>query len=362
MNKHLTDLYTARCARIDARIAQLTDPEQIFTTARLKGLGGSDMAILMRESKWGTPYGLWLEKTERRVKTFSNTLPLETGHALEEFVAQKYSQITGYKVVKAKTCNMGPEAPYLQGNFDRLVMKDGKIIKGLECKTTASNNKVYVNGTERPTWGNGNIYENGQLVAEDNLIDPKYYAQVQFYLMVSGLTEWDVAVLIANHTFRIFTVHEDAEYQDRMYQVACNFFEQNVLEDIAPAMALSDKVENTELDKTRIMQADADIFQLVREYKEANTELLSAENKVNALKEQISSKMGDNAKIVYTDEKGKEKTLASFAGGGSSSTEITSFDFEAFKAKYPEIFSKYAGEFLKTEIKESHRKAYLKIN
>ena len=64
-------------------------------------LGGSDAAAVVGLNAYASPYSLWTEKT-RRVPGFSGNLATEVGTFLEEFVAQKFAQVTGKKVRK---CN-----------------------------------------------------------------------------------------------------------------------------------------------------------------------------------------------------------------------------------------------------------------
>lgn len=307
--------------------------EELFVAKRYYGLGGSDMSALLGTSKWRTPYELWMDKTFRGTKAVKNDLPFEVGHYLEALVAERYEQTTDYEVREATEVHM-KEYPFLIGNFDRLVVKDGKVIGGLECKTTESNNKIIVNGIERSKWGQPNIYNNHELVSESSEIDPEYYAQVQFYLMVSGLTWWDVGVLINNSDLRFYRINRDKEFIDNMLTKTVDFWLNNVLGDVPPAMTYTDN-QSTSWDEVSI-QASAEMTDLVSKYKSLELQKSAIEEQQKPLLDKISVLMGNNSKATYVDENGKTKTLLTFKGSNR-----TSFDSKKFQQDMPDVYKRY---------------------
>ena len=340
--KGYQNLQDKRDACIAALMKVCKTDEEVFTTKRLYGLGGSDMAKVMGESKWGSAYEIWQVKTFRQNKTIKNDIPLEVGHELEEMIARRYEKQTGFTVREANSVAM-VGMPFLVGNFDRVVFdkapeEGGKIIGGLECKTTGINNSVVVNGVMRSKWGKANIYDGTTLVQESNLIDPEYMAQVQFYMLVSGLKWWDVGVLISNTEIRFYRVHFDQAYCNRMYEVACNFWINNVLEDKAPAITFSD-AQNMQPEKDVEMQANADLIARVQKIKEYDIEIKALEEKQALLKNALATEIVDVTKVKYTDAQGKSKTLLTFKG-----STRTSFDSKAFQVKHPDLYQ----EFMKT--------------
>ena len=63
---------------------------------RRQYIGGSDIAAVMGMSRWKTPLTLWLEKTgEIESTTNSNNEAVELGRELEDFVAKKFTRVTG---------------------------------------------------------------------------------------------------------------------------------------------------------------------------------------------------------------------------------------------------------------------------
>lgn len=67
---------------------------------RSRYIGGSDAAAVVGMNAYVSPYSLWAEKTGS-LPGFSGNLATEVGAYLEEFVARKFSEITGKKVRRA---------------------------------------------------------------------------------------------------------------------------------------------------------------------------------------------------------------------------------------------------------------------
>ena len=65
---------------------------------RHKYIGGSDAAAVVGMNAFVSPYALWAEKTDR-LPSFEGNLATEVGTYLEEFVAQKFAEETGKKVL-----------------------------------------------------------------------------------------------------------------------------------------------------------------------------------------------------------------------------------------------------------------------
>ena len=63
---------------------------------RMMYIGGSDIAAIMGQSRWKTPYRLWAEKTGKiEVPDLSTNESVEMGTRLEQFVADLFSEKTG---------------------------------------------------------------------------------------------------------------------------------------------------------------------------------------------------------------------------------------------------------------------------
>ena len=81
---------------------------------RRQYIGGSDIAAVMGMSRWKTPLTLWLEKTgEIESTTNSDNEAVELGRELEDFVAKKFTRVTGLKVRKRQEKYTHKKYPFL---------------------------------------------------------------------------------------------------------------------------------------------------------------------------------------------------------------------------------------------------------
>lgn len=341
MFEDYVDKHQRRCERIDLELQNVTNDEEAFCVRRKKGLGGSDMSALLGLSKWKTPFKLWCEKTDR-TPAFKGNLATAVGHWCEDFVAQAYEKLTGYKTVE---CNpvTHKDKPFLVANFDRLVVSDDKVIKGLECKTTGYNFSVFdLKGRERAKWGEQNVYANHELVSSSDEIDPEYYAQVQFYLSVSGLFSWDVGVLINNNDLRFYTVKRDEAFIANMLKKAEEFWCYNVLDDNAPEQTFEDLKEAPA--EPVAIEASDELIKACQDYKAIKAEIAALEDKLKEPKNLIAKLLKNNEKATVMSEKGKAKTLVSFKGMSKSS-----LDKKSFMTDCPQSYNDYKAHLKSTQ-------------
>lgn len=142
----------------------------------------------MGVNPYKTPYQLYWEKVSGIKKEMEETPAIYWGRALEDKVAEEFSNKTGYKLARMGTVK-DLACPYRIANVDRVIR--GKNA-GLECKTTA--------------------YVNNQLWEGDN-IPRHYYYQCLHYMMVLYADEsgtllpknknvcWYIACLIGGQRF-----------------------------------------------------------------------------------------------------------------------------------------------------------------
>ena len=165
-------------------------------------IGGSDIGAILGLNPWKSAYTLWAEKTGLvQAEKLDDKLQIWLGHHLEQVVADRYELETGRKVHQSFMSYGIAEYPYLRGHVDRLVVGEKR---GLECKTTSSYNKT-------------------DYAAGD--IPHMYYAQCQFYMLVTGYPVWDIATLRDNREFFIQEIKRDDEYIAQMLAAAAHFWQ-----------------------------------------------------------------------------------------------------------------------------------------
>lgn len=156
-----------------------TNSHEEWLELRSHYIGGSDAAAVVGLNDFSSPYSLWAEKTGR-TPGFAGNLATETGAYLEEFIAQKFAQITGKKVRRVNYSFFNSDYPFAIANIDREIVGEDA---GLECKSTS------VLNTRK--------FKNGDFPAN-------FYCQCVHYLGVTKKKRWYIAVLIGNSDFKIY--------------------------------------------------------------------------------------------------------------------------------------------------------------
>ena len=174
---------------------------------RRTGVGGSDAATVLGINPFSTAYELYLDKLgqapEEEISPFK-AAAFYWGSVLEQPVADRYAEDTGYKVQKANNLIRSKEHPFMIANIDRKVVGEDRRI-GFEAKTSA-----------RPEgWG-----ESGS-----NEIPAYIMCQVQHYLAVTGYDVWDLAVLIGNRDYRSYRITPIPEIIEQLIEAETEFWD-----------------------------------------------------------------------------------------------------------------------------------------
>lgn len=264
-----------------------------FLARRKQGLGGSDIAAIIGLSPWRTPRDIYLDK-KGLAEPEPETDAMYWGTTLEDIVAREYSKRTGRKIERCSVQFQHPEHPFLVGNLDRVVYDDpGKkpVIKGrlvttriLECKTASQ----YAAGD----WGDAGT---------DQI--PEYYkAQVQWYMGITGALVCDVAVLIGNRDFRIYTVYRDDAVIKYLFDAGVKFWRDYIETDtMPPAVTLAD-IESVchGTPKARAF-ASLEITDKADRYKELDDQIKALKAEQEQLKVAICEYIGDAVELVAPD-------------------------------------------------------------
>lgn len=148
-----------------------TNSHEEWLAERKKSLGGSDVGAVLGMNEYSSPYTVWAEKTGK-LPPFEGNEWTRLGNDLEYYVAKRFSEASGLKVVNDTATWRNSKYPHLHANFDRKVVG---MKAGVECKITSElNAKKYKNG-EFPD---------------------RFYSQCVEYLCVTEFDRWYLAVLI----------------------------------------------------------------------------------------------------------------------------------------------------------------------
>lgn len=147
--------------------------------ARKHSVGGSEVGAVLGLSPYASAVSVWANKTGW-VPDAEENEAMRFGTFAEEYVAQRFSDITGKTVRKSNYIYRNDDYPHLHANVDRLIVGERA---GLECKTAS---ELMVGK-----------YQNGEFPAH-------YYSQCVSYMAVLDLPIWYLCALIGNKHIRIF--------------------------------------------------------------------------------------------------------------------------------------------------------------
>lgn len=275
--------------------------------ARRKGVGGSDAATILGINPYQDIYELYLDKRgELPEETDEQSSFLKEsrywGSVLEEPVAQRYAEETGYKVQRSNQLLNSKEHPFMLANIDRKVVGEDRRI-GVEIKTAA-----------RPDgWGDSGSAE----------IPAYIMCQIQHYLKVTEYDVWDLAVLIGNRDYRQYRIEPIEEIINQLVDTEQEFWDR--VEAGVPPEPQWQSAATTRLIKALYPGTNGQVVgltDLAQKYHDvltdANEQKSMFEKVVEGCKNRIAMIMGPNAVGVLPDgtcytrklQKRKEFTVA----------------------------------------------------
>ena len=283
---------------------QSTANHEEWLALRHKYIGGSDAAAVVGMNSYVSAYSLWAEKT-CRIPSFEGNLATEVGTYLEEFVAQKFAQVTGKRVRKSNQSWFNDQYPWAIANIDREIVGEDA---GLEIKTTSELCMGKFKGGEFPS---------------------NYYVQCMHYLAVTGKSKWYLAVLIGNRDFVWFTIDRD-EDEIKALMDAERTFKMYVDNDTPPvadgAQATTDTLKTIYPDSTDtaigigFFERDLEnYFRLKEQKKNIEMTIDGIENRIKAHLGECARGEGEKYKVSWKTQYKK------------------TFDYKQFVADHPEM-------------------------
>ena len=298
-----------------------TNSHEEWLEERKKSLGGSDVGAVLGMNEYSSPYKVWADKTGK-LPPFEGNEWTRLGNDLEGYVAERFMDASGLKVVNDSATWRNDKYPHLHANLDRRVVG---MKAGVECKLTSElNAKKYKNG-EFPD---------------------RFYAQCVEYLCVTEFERWYLAVLIYGKGIKIYqmtripddtvpewceaSVYVDDGEIEAMAKATADFWNNYVLTD-TPPMADGSKSTSETLrqiypesngDTVSLMAFEEDL----KQYKH----LASLEEDYKKMKEECANKIK-----AYMGEASKGESNK-FNVSWSSYIRTT-FDHKAFAKDNPGI-------------------------
>lgn len=177
---------------------------------RTQFIGGTDIAGILGLSRYKTALSVWAEKTGQVVPEPTDSVAADLGTYLEEYVARRFTKVTGLKVQRANERRVHPKHPHFAAQVDRLVVDTDEL---LECKTASAwLAKAWV----------------------DDEIPADYICQVMWQLACSGRKRGHIAVLIGNQDFKVKVIERDPVMIAEMLKRASAFWDEFVVPKVMP--------------------------------------------------------------------------------------------------------------------------------
>ena len=203
---------------------------------RNKSLGGSDIGAVLGMNEYSSPYTVWADKTGK-LPPFEGNEWTRLGNDLEGYVAQRFMEVSGLKVMNDTATWRNDKYPHLHANIDRRVVG---MKAGVECKLTSEMN--------------AKKYKNGEF-------PDRFYAQCVEYLAVTEYERWYLAVLIYGKGIKIYqmtrilndvvpewceaSVYVDDGEIEALVKTTADFWNNHVVTNIPPMADGSDSTSET---------------------------------------------------------------------------------------------------------------------
>lgn len=195
---------------------------------RREGIGGSDAAAIVGLNDYATPWSVWADK-RGLTPDKPDTEAMRIGRDLEDYVAKRFTESSGFRVQKSHYMFRNPKYPWALANIDRRLVTTGSY--GLECKTTSAWNVKQYKGGAFPD---------------------RFYCQCVHYMAVMEVKRWYLAVLVLGEGLHIYqmtriqhditpewcegSVYVDQQEVDALMDAEKAFYENHVLTGIPPAV------------------------------------------------------------------------------------------------------------------------------
>lgn len=183
---------------------------QVILAQRKLGIGGSDSAAALGQSRYKTAFQLYQEKLglldPETMFDDDARERMEFGQALEAVIADMYAKRYNVRVRRHNRIAHHPKYEWMRSSYDRTI--DGKR-EGLECKNVDSM------GYRLGEWGEPGTDE----------VPTEYFLQCAHYLATSGYEVWHLAACIGGNRLAVYHVERDAEMIEMIEQGEHDFWQ-----------------------------------------------------------------------------------------------------------------------------------------
>lgn len=254
-------------------------------------IGSSDAASILGVSPWKSSFALYQEKigefheeiTPAKQKMFDRGKKFEP-LILEMLVDELEDRGHDVEVMAKNERLRDPESPFLASESDMVLRVDGEVISA-EAKS--------VNGFAAKLWGE----------PETDDFPIYYQCQTMHDLMVKRRNKCVVAALIGTDDLRIHWIERDDEIIRAIRTKEVEFWDRIQRRDPPEPTSPEDIKRLYQFDAGVVMEADAELLELVGELSNVKTNYKTAETRIETLSTRIKARMGESALLLHNGQK-----------------------------------------------------------
>lgn len=280
-----------------------------FLLDRKLGIGGSDIAPIMKISPFATPLDVYRDKMNPAVIYEEESEDLKRGARVEKYILQEYCEVNNCSLETNLPPFIDPKYPFMRGNVDAKLVGENVIVEAKSTKCPIAK------------WEEG---------------IPEYYrTQVAYYAMLTNAERVDVPVLFSNWQYACFTYWRDYEYEARIRKAVIDFWNNHILAGIPPAPSNPAELQEVypKLETAKTIKADSDIREKICIWQEAAIKRRELEKQEEKLKIEIQIFMGDASVLD-----------AGFCKVALKERTATRLDTGALKQEMPELYREYSND------------------
>jgi putative phage-type endonuclease len=257
---------------------------------RRAGIGSSEIAAVVGLSPYATALDVYARKLGLEEETPDNEY-MRWGRLLEPVIADRYALELGVELVTSPTVRH-PEHEWMVASPDRLYSDGSRLV---EIKNVSAPRGV--------EWG-----ESGT-----SRVPERYYLQVLWQMMVTGVHAADLAALVGGHDFRVYEIRYDAQLASYLREAAREFWFEHVLTRVPPELddfeaAARYLAIRYPRDSGATVEADWEIELWIERLREAREILAAAEAAKLEAECRIKEYMGDASTLVSRNGRVTYKT------------------------------------------------------
>lgn len=299
---------------LQSAAAQAID-ENAWLHARLSGIGGSEIAAIIGESSWDSPFSIWQLKTGQvAIDAKPQSEQARWGNLLEDVVLAEWSHRTGRSYVKLPVILCSNTVPFAFANIDGFEISSEETVditvanvEGCYTCDLCYNGNTYfctipkiVGLCEVKTTSlyNGNAWDTGE-------IPYHYICQTTWYQAVTGIHTCEIMCLVGGQHLYNYVVPYMPDLVERLFTTGGTFWNVNVKQLIQPELTAADLERLQEAipddDTEPVILEDEGSNNLAVAYVQLRDQLSGLKKVQNAIKAKLLDALGKNTQAVTTE-------------------------------------------------------------